>query len=195
MAKYIIDSETLKGLGNAIRSVTGSADKFTPDQMIEEVTNILDAATFILVDKDGNEYPAVYVDSDVVFTATANDIRKGYTAVTAEGVTEGTKEIPAYHTTEGYKLVTPGSKFILPIPNGNYEYTKLQAIFCPFSNSLEDSVAAVKVAINNKVYPVESDTSEATIAVDHAGESVDFGITNDTQQLYLIRYFSYKEIY
>jgi hypothetical protein len=61
--------------------------------MIDEVRNILDAATFILVDKDGNEYPAVYVESDAVITATANDIRKGCTAVTAEGVVVGTLEV------------------------------------------------------------------------------------------------------
>lgn len=195
MAKYIIDSATLDGLGDAIRSVTGSTKKYTPEEMIAEVKDILNATTFILVDKDGNEYPAVYVDSDTVITATPNDIRKGITAITAEGVIEGTKEIPAYVTSEGRKIIMNGSKFVLPLPNGNYEYTKLQAIFCPFNTSLNDSVAAKFVAIDGYVYPVDSTVNKTTITLNHENPGVDFGFENDSGVPYVIRYFSYKEVY
>jgi hypothetical protein len=193
MAKYVIDGATLEALGDSIRSVTGSTKKFTPDEMIEEVRNILDATTFILVDQEGNEYPAVYVDSDIVCTATANDIRKGSVAITPEGVIEGTKDIPAYHTTEGYKLIPKESPFVVMIPN--YEYTKLQAIFCPFRSSVANSVIAEKVVVDDAVYSVRSSEKEAIVVANSETETIDFGFTNTFDTPYLIRYFSYKEIY
>lgn len=193
MAKYVIDSETLEGLGDAIRSVTGSTKKFTPEEMIEEVKDILNATTFILVDKDGNEYPAVYVDSDTVITATPNDIRKGTTAITAEGVIEGEKEIPAYYTNEGCKLIPSGSAFRLYVTE--YGYTKLQAIICPFNTSVDASVRAEKVVIENAVYPVQSTEAESDLTIDESTNIIDFGIVNISEQPCLIRYFSYKEIY
>lgn len=195
MAKYIIDSETLEGLGDAIRSVTGSTKRFTPEEMIEEVKDILNTTTFILVDEGGNEYPAVYIDSDTVITATANDIRKGITAVTSEGVVTGEKEIPAYITSEGRKIVTNGSRFILSLPKGLYDYTKLQAIFCPLNKTPSDSVAAKFVAIDGHVYAVDSTTDKTTITLDHEKSEVDFGFENDSGVPYVIRYFSYKEVY
>lgn len=193
MAKYVIDGTTLENLANAIRNVNGEVKSYTPDEMIEAVTNIMESATYILVDENGNEIPAVYVDSELVFTATENDIRKGTTAVTNDGVVEGTKEIPAYHTSEGYKIVTNGSKFAFHIDN--YDYTKLQAIICPYNKSFSASVGAEKVVIDNSVYPVGSTASEATVIIDSENEHIDFGITNTSGSMYLIRYFTYKEIH
>lgn len=193
MAKYVIDSETLEGLGDSIRSVTGSTKKFTPDEMIEEVKNILNATTFILVDEDGNEYPAIYAGSDVVCTATENDIRKGCTAMTPEGIIEGTKEIPAYYTTEGYKLIPNGSTFLLMIPD--YDYTKLQAIICPFDSTIENSVSAEKIVVGANVYSVKSNVVEATVSVDTESKTINFGFDNTFGMPYLLRYFIYKEVY
>lgn len=193
MAKYIIDSDTLEGLGDAIRSVTGSTKRYTPEQMINEVKDILNATTFILVDKDGNEYPAVYVDSDTVITATPNDIRKGTTAITAEGVITGEKEIPAYYVNAGYKLITAGSRFILPTQYCDYQ--KLQAIICPFDTNVANSVLAEKVAIDGAMYNVSSKESFAEIIKDSEKACVDFGFVNETDSKYLIRYFMYTEVY
>lgn len=193
MAMFAISKETMDGLADAIRSVNGSTKKYTPQEMIAEVRDILNAATFILVDEDGNEYPATYVASDTVFTATENDIRAGKVAANAEGVVTGTKEIPSYVTAEGFKLIPAAAPFILPIPD--YDYKKLQAIFCPFNTSLSSSVAAEKVAINGKVYQVLSDIAETEIAIDAGNSRIDFGFTNNTDRPYLIRYFTYKEVY
>lgn len=193
MAKYIIDSDTLDNLGNAIRTVNGSTKKYTPEEMVEEVSNLLNAATFILVDKDGNEYPAMYVESDIEFTATANDIRKGAVAITAEGITTGTKEIPAYYTTEGIAAVPPGSEFIIDI--NRCEFTKLQTLMCAFNTNLANSVATDKVSINGKVYPVNSTEVIATVTVDSANNRINLGITNDSTKPYVLRYFTYKEEY
>lgn len=194
MAKYVIDSETLDGLADAIRSVTGSTRKFTPQEMIEEVKDILNATTFILVDKDGNEYPAVYVDSDVVITATPNDIRKGTTAITAEGVIEGEKVIPAYHTTEGYRIIPADSVFTIPILTSSYDFTKLQAIICPFNGNIEGSVFSEKVVIGENVYPVSSNNVLATVSRNDRTLSIDLNITNDSNAPAVLRYFTYKEV-
>ena len=149
-------------------------------------TVVDNSLTYILVDENGNEIPAVLVDEEVELTATPNDIRIGTTAVTEAGVTTGEKEIPSYHSSEGSRLVLNGARFVLAMPN--YEYTKLQAIFCT------NSVSAEKVAINNKVYSVQSNVAEAEITV-NAGGYIDFGIVNETGKPCLIRYFSFKEIY
>lgn len=195
MAKYVIDSETLEGLGDAIRSVTGSTKRYTPEQMIEEVKDILNATTFILVDKDGNEYPAVYVDSDTVITATPNDIRKGTTAITSDGLIEGEKVIPAYYTEEGYWLVSSGSRFVIPFANDDYDFTKLQAILCPFSKSIASSVSADRISVDGKVYAVNSDTVLSTVLKNSDKHEIDLGIVNDSDNPYLLRYFTYREVY
>jgi hypothetical protein len=194
MKKYIIDADTLEDLGDSIRSVTGSTKKFTPEEMIEEVRSILDATTFILVDQNGNEYPAVYVDSDTVCTATANDIRKGTVAVTPEGVIEGTKEIPAYYTAEGSLLILPGREFKLT-GFKRYEFTKLQVLICAFKTSASRSVVTEKVSINGKVYPVNSAEVLSEVTTDAETMSIILGVVNDSNVPYVMRYFTYKEEY
>lgn len=149
--------------------------------------------TFIVTDENGNEITAVLTDSVKVFDATANDIRLGKLAATDNGITEGTKEIPAYHTQFGTKVVKDGEAFVLPIKN--YDYTELQAIFCSFNTILEDSVAADRVVIDDKVYPVGSAVSESVPTVNHGEECIEFGITNNSGKDCVIRYSTYKEIY
>lgn len=190
---YSITKDTLDGLGDSIRSVTGSSKKFTPAEMIDEVKSILDAATFVLVDKDGNEYPAVYVDSDVVFTATANDIRKGYTAVTAEGVIEGTKEIPNYRAEEGCATIKPDKSMVIPLFSDMCHYTTLQAVICELNGTPDNSVSANRVVIKDKVYNVNSSEPLATVVVDSATQSINLGLTNDQPRSMVIRFMIIKE--
>lgn len=190
--------EKLKSIADAIRARTGGTEPLTLDEMAEAIESMEVADdgtnTYILVDENGNEVPAVLVDEPVMLTANAStDIRKGMTAVTDEGVVTGEKEIPAYHVTEGYKLVPNGSALILPIPH--YDYTKLQAVMCLFNTSLLDSVYTEKVAIEDNVYLVKSTTPEAQIMIDDDNKRIDFGIANTSGKMYLIRYFTYKEIY
>lgn len=193
MAKYVIDGSTLEGLGESIRFITGSAKKFTPDEMIEEVRNILDATTFILVDTDGNEYPAVYVDSDTVCTATANDIRKGAVAVTPEGVIEGTKEIPNYRAVEGYASIKAGRDMNISLFSDMCQYTTLQAIVCHYNTSTHDSVSAEKVVIEGSVYDVGSTVQLSVVEVDPDLQTIKLGVVNDSTDKRLIRYMIIKE--
>lgn len=193
MGKYVIDGATLEGLGDSIRSVTGSTKKFTPDEMIEEVKNILDATTFILVDTDGNEYPAVYVDSDTVCTATANDIRKGSVAITPEGVIEGTKEIPTYRAVEGHEVVDAEQSMNIFLYSDMCQYTVLQAIVCRYGTSMKNSVSSEKVVIDGSVYNVGSTEVLSTVTVDTDTQTIKLGINNDSESPVIVRYMIIKE--
>lgn len=188
--------DKIKAIADAIRAKTGSTGLMSLDEMAESIEYMStddNTQTYILVDEDGYEIPAVLVDEPVTLTATTNDIRIGTTAVTEAGVVTGEKEIPVYHTRAGFKAITNGSRIVLTTKN--YDYTKLQAIICSFNTSLTNSVAADKVAINNNVYTVRSTEVEATVTKNDEMTQVDFGITNTSGSPCVIRYFMYKEIY
>ena len=151
--------------------------------------------TLMLVDENGNEITGIVVDQEVIFDATDNDVRLGSVYAGDSGVSIGTKVIPAYHTTEGYKFITSGSDFVIQIvQNEKYDFTKFQAIICPYSTSIADSVAAEKVVINDGVYIVNSTELIATVTKDSETQSINLGIKNESSSIYLIRYFTYKEI-
>lgn len=155
-----------------------------------------DTKMYILVDEDGNEIPAVLVEEATVFTATANDIRLGTVAATEEGVTEGAKDIPAYHTTEGIAVIPAGDEMDIFIPiSDRYDFTKLQAIICPYNKTIAGSVSAEKVAIEKSVYAAGSTDALASVSVDHENKKIKLGITNEGESPCVIRYFTYKEEY
>lgn len=193
MAVYIINSDTLEGLANAIRSVNGSSKEYTPEEMIEEVTNIMDAATFILVDKDGNEYPAVYVDSNIEFTATEDDIRLGKTAITGAGVVTGTKDIPNYRAEEGLCIVKSGKGLDIPLYSDMCEYTHLQSILCEYNTTVDDSVSAEKVVIHDIVYEAGTVNALANVTVDSETQTIKLGLTNENEHSIVVRYTIIKE--
>lgn len=151
--------------------------------------------SYILETEDGKEIPAVLTEQEVVFDATKNDIRIGKTAATGEGVTVGEKVIPSYHTNEGHRYIKPGTRFSIPLRSLNlYKYTKMQAIICPYNNSIPESVSAEKVSIDGKVYNVNSTISVSIVSTNDPEQSIDLGITNDTDKPFVLRYFTYKEI-
>lgn len=153
--------------------------------------------TFIIQDENGKEYTAVMVEEEVDLNATANDIRKGLLAANNDGLVTGEKIIPAYHTFEGYKLVPKGSEVTLPNLDpsiSSYDYTKLQAIICLYNTSLNNSVAADKVVILDNVYNVKSTDSISPITKNHENKSIELGIANDSDTVWIIRYFMYKEV-
>lgn len=153
--------------------------------------------SYILIDEEGNEIPAVLVSEETVFNATANDIREGMVAATDNGVTIGTKYIPSYNTSEGIKFIPAGSSFELNFAVDNlnlYDYTKLQAIFCLFNTNVSDSVKSEKVVIEDKVYNVNATEAIADINKDHDSKTIKFGVVNDTDKPYILRFFTYKEV-
>ena len=186
--------DKLSAIADSIRAKTGLTGKLTLDQMVQNVDGIdVMPETVILVDEDGNELPAVFTDETVELTATANDIRKGCTAVNGDGIVTGEKEIPAYLTSEGVVVVPAGSSVVISTPY--YDFTKLQAIVCAFNSSLTNSVASEKVSINGKVYSVGSTEELSTVVIDADNKAIDFGITNDSDAVRVVRFLVYKEEY
>ena len=152
--------------------------------------------TLIIEDADGNEFTGVVTGSEIVFTANASeDIREGKIAATDAGIVTGSKVIPAYHTSEGYKLIPAGSVCTVKLSEHNaYDYDHLQALICDYNTSMADSVATSKVAIEDHVYEVNSINAISTIIKNADEQTVEFGITNNSSTSYVIRYFTYKEI-
>lgn len=149
--------------------------------------------TFILMDDEGNEITGICVDNPVVFTAGDNDVREGFVYAGDSGVSTGTKNIPAYHTTEGYKVIPAGSS--LKLNNFEYyDYTKLQVLICSYNSSVSNSVATEKVAINNKVYNVGSIDVISEVTIDDSDRSINLNIINNGSAPCVMRYFTYKEI-
>lgn len=151
--------------------------------------------TIILVDEEGTEVAAYLTEEEVDLTATPNDIRLGTTAVTDDGVVEGTKYIPSYVTTEGFKVIPAGSAMKISFYSDMYDYTKFQAIICAYNTSAADSFAAEKVSINSKVYAVNSVEAIADVIVDSKNQAIDLTLVNENEKSVVIRYFTYKEVY
>lgn len=186
-----LQSSTLKGeLCNHTETLRGRV-------VVPEIIRIdYSDQTYILVDDYGHEVTAVAADEPVVLDASSNDIRLGKTAATGEGLTVGDKEIPSYQTTSGWQGVPVGEEFSILIPHKNrYDYTKLQAILCPFNTAIASSVSTEKVVIEDKVYNSLSTEPISTVTIDHNDKSIKLGITNTGNIPFLIRYFTYKEEY
>lgn len=192
--------ERIKALKAAIEAKTGETHESLTDGIRVLVVGYgvgSEANTYILVDENGNEIPAVFVSEETVFNATANDIREGMVAATDNGVTIGTKDIPTYNTYEGMRLIPVGSTFTIPSIDtdiNNYDYTKLQAVFCTYNTSMANSVSTDKVSIEDHVYNVNSIEPISTVVKDHDNKSINFGITNNTDKPCVIRFFTYKEV-
>lgn len=190
--------EKLKAIGDAIRDRTGTTDEMTLDEMAETIGSMNvggggDDNTYILVDENGYEVPAVLVDEPVMLTATPNDVRIGTTAVTEQGVITGEKEIPSYVSSEGAVRIPAGETLSISMFSDLCKYTKLQAIVCAYNTSLANSVAAEKISVNDAVYAVNSTIALSSISVNEEKQTIDFGLTNTGSSPVVIRYFTLKE--
>lgn len=197
MANKKVDEASLVAVAEAIREKSGTSELLVfPEGFVTAISKIEgtdETQTYLLVDEAGNEVAAVLVSEETVFDATANDIRLGKVAATADGVTTGTKEIPSYNTREGFTLITAGKQ--LTIPTVDYDYTKMQALVCAFNTSLSNSVSTEKVAINDRVYNVQSVDALSVVTKNDSNQTIDFGVTNDSDKPQIVRYVYYKEVY
>lgn len=198
MGPIEIVASKIKAIADAIRDKTGTTAPLTLDEMAESIVFLEGDGgplqTFILVDEDGHEMECFLTEEEVELTATPNDIRIGTTAVTDTGVTVGEKEIPAYHTEEGYVVVTPGS--VVQIKGvEDCDYTKLLAMVCSYNSTVANSVSTEKVCINRTVYLVNSTETVSTVTTDIANKTINFGVTNNSGKPQILRYILYKEIY
>jgi hypothetical protein len=149
--------------------------------------------TFILTDENGMEITGVVTDVEQVFDATAADIKIGKVAATNDGITIGT-DTRTYHTTHGTHLVLPGASFSVPLEKDDkYDYTKFQAMISPFNTTVLDSVAIEKVSLYDAIYAVNSNEKVSDITKNETTKAIDFNLTNNTENIYIIHFNTYKE--
>lgn len=151
--------------------------------------------TFIIVDEDGNEITGVCVDNPVVFTAGDNDVREGMVYAGDNGVSMGTKNIPIYRTAAGFYIIKPNSSFSVPLRSyDQYDYTVFQCMVSIADlTNINNSVCTEKISINNCVYDVNSTVKISDVVKNIEQKSIDLNITNNSDNYYLIHYFTYKE--
>ena len=159
------------------------------------VGGALNAKTYQLECNGGTaEIMAVVVDEETIFDADVNDVRAGKVFATNNGVKVGTKNIPAYNTCAGYRIIAPNEEIKIVLSASDlYDYTNLQCIICPFNTSISDSVAADRVVIDGNLYEVNSSTVLSEVTKDATEKAIKLGITNDSSSSYIIRLFTYKE--
>lgn len=152
--------------------------------------------TYILTDEDGNEFTGVYVDKETIFDATDNDVRENLVYAGKDGKSVGTKVIPGYQTTKASKLIRPDESYSIPLSHlDKYDYTKFQCVIAKFNTSFADSVSVNKVALEDNIFDVNSTEVLSQITKNADTKSIDFNIINNTEDTYVIHYFTYKEEY
>lgn len=148
--------------------------------------------TLVLVDEDGNEITGVITENVQVFDATPADVKIGKIFAGDEGVKEGTAK--TYRTTCGRIGIAPGELAVIPLSKYNsYDYTELQCIISEFNTTLLNSVSAIKVVINDKIYVVNSINSVADVTKDVDSKSINLNFINDGENDIVIHFFTYRE--
>lgn len=151
--------------------------------------------TYVVVDENGNEFTAVTVENVTVFDATPADVKIGKTFASENGILEG-EDTKTYRTTQSYRLVLSGESFSIDLePYDKYDYTKFQCIIAKYNTSAEDSVSTDRISLYDGVYEVNSTDKLSDITKNSDTKSVDLNITNNTDDTYIIHFFTYKEEY
>lgn len=149
--------------------------------------------TLILTDENGNEVVGVVTESVQMFDATPADVKIGKTFVSDDGCLEGT-DTKTYRVRHGAQLILPGKAFTVPIKEyDGYDYTNFQAIVSLFNTSITDSTATNKVVLYDAIYNVNSDSKVADVVKNTDTKSIDFNFINDTNNVYVIHFNTYKE--
>lgn len=150
--------------------------------------------SLVIVDENGNELTGVVTDEEVVvFDATPADVRINKTFASANGIQTGENTI-TYRTSEGFESILPGADFCLTGLDvyNEYNYTKLQCVISKYISS-NDKTAAEKIVLNDNVYNVGSSAVISTITKNATTKVIDFNITNDTDDIYIIYFFTYAQ--
>ena len=149
----------------------------------------------LIRDEDGIELVGVVTGQETIMTATENDVREGKVFASENGITTGTKRIPAYETTQSSWLVLPNENYSIPLGSyDKYDYTKIQGIIAKYNSKANQRMSAEKVIIGDNVYAVNSSEALSTITKNADTKSIDLNIVNNTSNIYIIYYFTYKEI-
>lgn len=149
--------------------------------------------TLKLVDESGAEIVGVVTESVQIFDATPSDVRINKTFVSDDGIGVGENTI-TYRTISSSRIIMPGENYYIPLrANDQYDYTKLQCLVAEFNTSTSDSVNVVSVVMNDNLYAANSTTVIASVSKNVENKSIDFNMTNNTDKVYIIHYFTYKQ--
>lgn len=131
--------------------------------------------TFVIVDENGSEFTGVVTESEVVFTATDNDVREGMVYASDEGVSEGTKTIPSYHTEYGRYIVLANNE--VTIETSEYNYNYLLVVIATYNTNMSQSTSTTYVSIDNCMYAVDGTEKISDIVIDEQNERINLGLT------------------
>lgn len=146
-----------------------------------------------IIDENGEEVLAVVVDKEAIFDATAEDVKLGKTFASHMGVETGV-DTRTSRVLQGTCLIHPGESFSVPLSEYDaYDYTGFQAMIAVFNTTELDSVAVEKIALHDAVYVANSGNKVSDITKNDITKSVDFNFTNDTANVYVIHFSTYKE--
>lgn len=148
--------------------------------------------SFVITDDSGNELTAVVTDEVKVFDATPSDVRMNKIFASENGIQTGENTI-TYITTAGYQIFAPNSNISINLSERNkYNYDLFQCMICLADlGNINNSVAAKMIAVNNGVYEVNSAIKIADISKNSESKSIDFNITNNSENYYLVYFFTY----
>ena len=150
--------------------------------------------TLTLVDENGTELVGVIVGQETIFTAGDNDVREGFIYAGDSGVSTGTKNIPAYRTDCGRIGIFPGESASLPLEQyQQYDYTELQCIISKFNTTLVNSIITDKIVVKGKLYNVNSADVIAEATKNADTKCIDLNFTNNTEDIIVIHYFTYRQ--
>lgn len=151
--------------------------------------------TVEIISDDGTDLMGVITDKEEILDAKPSDVRIGKKVVTDNGIIEGTREFLSYRTIRASRLVLSGDEFSITLSENNqYDYTKIQCVIAKMNTSFSDSVAVDKVVIGDSVYEVNSTNVLSTLTKDESTKTIDLNIINDTEDTYVIHYFTFKEL-
>ena len=136
-----------------------------------------------LVCEDGTVLEGIVAAERPNIDATAKDIRRGKTAITQYGVTEGEADMAGLMSSSCD--VTSGEPLSIYLPDNNrYNYTTFQCVVV-----LQRDNAVIKYfSINDAVYSVETATKVSDITKNADTKSIDFNIVNESEDIYTIIY-------
>lgn len=149
--------------------------------------------TLIFEDEMGNSFTGVITENVQVFDATPADVKIGKRFVSDEGVKIG-EDTKTYRTEHATYLVMPGADFSIPMSQyDQYDYTKFQAMISVFNTTKFDSLSVEKTVLYDGVYNVNSNDKISDVTKNADTKSVDLNIINDTDNVFIVNYNTYKE--
>ena len=149
-----------------------------------------------VVGDDGNvlgTFDCSCVDEYIQLDARCEDVAAGKTFVCDDGVCVGTNDYTRCRVTHGEHEVYPGVDFMITLENNHqWDYTYFTATMYPKRDDGKKIID--KLVVDDDVYDM-SGNKLANVTKDAGEMTVRLNITNMTDQIYILSYFTYREDY